>query len=234
MGSVLVIGGSRGLGAALAKGISDGGNINWVVSRTEPPFTASEAYRHIKWISADLNKPKLAAANVSEQIGSAPISAMIFNAGIWERASLAEVSEDLLCQIVNVNLTSAILLARRLLPNLKAASSPYVILIGSTCGLENEGARVSGCVATKFGLRGFAYSLRELLRRDGVRVCCVSPGSMATDLDYELGQDATLQKYKNKRMPVQDLVTIVQCLLSLSPAACVKEIIVPATADTDV
>jgi hypothetical protein len=57
---------------------------------------------------------------------------------------------------------------------------------------------------------------------------------MATDVDYEDGVEAALSKHSRKRMPVADIVALFRCVTNLSLATCVKEIIVPATSDTDV
>ncbi len=234
MGSVLVVGGSRGLGAALSKELSDVSCKNWVLSRSSPDFLSENRYKHIKWIEADLTCPQEAAEKVSRELGDVPLEVLIYNAGIWEKSSLCEVDFDLIESIINVNLVSALTIIKKVIPNLRLGSNSNIILVGSTCGLENEGAQVAGYVSTKFALRGLAYALRETLRKDWIKVCCISPGSMATDVDLELGAQAALDKYNKRRMPVGDIVSIVKCITTLSSATCVKEIIVPATVDTDV
>jgi short-subunit dehydrogenase len=234
MASVLVVGGSRGLGAAFVKELSDRASRNWVLSRSAPKFLADPEFQHITWIRADLSESQQSAAAVGEAVGDSPIGTLIYNAGIWERSSLASVSAENIEAIVKVNLTSALTIIQRLLPNIRAVEGGTVVLIGSTCGLENEGAQVAGYVSTKFGLRGLAYALRESVRKDWIRVVCISPGSMATDVDLEDGAEAALSKHGRKRMPVGDIVALVRCVMNLSVATCVKEIIVPATSDTDV
>lgn len=113
------------------------------------------------------------------------------------------------------------------------AGKGNIILIGSTCGLENEGAECVAYVASKFGLRGAAHSLREHFRSHGVRVTAISPGSMATDFPLSDPQ-AAIDQYENTRMPVSDILEVVKCVRNVSSATTLKEIIIPATLDTDV
>lgn len=234
MPSTLVVGGSRGLGAALAQGLSDRDAPNWVVSRTTPPFISDPTFQHISWIQADLRQPRQAAAAIGEAIGDAAVRDLVYNAGIWEKTLLPNVPAEEIEDIVNVNLTSALTVVQRILPNIRSQEGGSIVLIGSTCGVENEGAQVAAYVSTKFGLRGLAYALRETVRKDWIRVVCISPGGTATDVDYQDGVDAALLKYNRKRIPVADIVELIRCVTNLSVATCVKEIIVPATSDLNV
>lgn len=234
MASLVVIGGSRGLGAAVAKGLADPSVPNWVLSRSQPAYLTEDRFQHIRWIRADLNCPQEAAAEVGRAVGNSPIGTLIYNAGIWEKTPLTAVSAEQLESIVNVNLTSALVIIRTLMPNIRTSAGGTVVIIGSTCGLENEGAQVAGYVSTKFALRGLTHALRETLRKDWTRVVCISPGSMATDVEYEDGTEAALKQHNQRRIPVGDIVALIHCVVGLSVATCVKEIIVPATSDTDV
>jgi short-subunit dehydrogenase len=83
-------------------------------------------------------------------------------------------------------------------------------------------------------LRGACQALRQHFRKDGIAVTCLSPGSIASDVDYAEGSDAALKRHRGKRMPVTDIIAMIRCILDLSPAACVKEIAMPALKDEDV
>lgn len=129
---------------------------------------------------------------------------------------------------------SAVSSVHALLPNLKKASHAKIILIGSTSGLDNEGCKAVAYTASKFGVRGLAHSLREYLRKDGITVTCINPGSMATDLSFDNGPEAAIKKHDGKRIPVHDIVSLVKTIAGLSSASCVKELHVPALNDTGV
>ena len=230
MTNAVIVGASRGLGLALAEALIPDHDRCWLLSREEPEPVRRHEKAH--WIRCDL----AAAGNDWESlfagIGDAPVRTFIYNAGVWERDRFDRVRRDFLGEIVNVNLTSLLESAHALHHNIVRGGG-NIVLIGSTCGLENEGSSGVGYTAAKFGVRGAAHSLREHFRPANVRVTCLSPGSMATDVP--LGQPETaVERHGGARMPVDDIVALVRCVLSLSPATCVKELTVPATKDTDV
>ena len=233
MADVIVFGASRGLGAAFAAGVPNAGETVWCVSRSRPAVLDATDGIDRRWIAHDLADSR-AFAKVTDQIADRHVGLLIYNAGIWETSGFASASDDEIRAIVDVNLTSLLLAVRHLDANLRKAGNARIVLIGSTCGLENEGTTSVAYAATKFATRGAAHALRELYRPAGIAVTVISPGSMATDIDLTEGRDAALAAHDGKRIPVADLVDIVRLLRRLSPAACVKELDIPALADTDV
>ncbi|MES1151157.1 MAG: SDR family NAD(P)-dependent oxidoreductase, partial [Dongia sp.] len=103
----------------------------------------------------------------------------------------------------------------------------------STSGLENGDGSAVAYTAAKFGLRGACQALRQHFRKSGIAVTCLSPGSIASEFRHGRAVDA-LKKHRTRRMPVEDIVAMIRCILDLSPAACVKEIAMPALKDDDV
>ena len=232
---MVIIGASRGLGAAFSAGVAHSGDTLWLVSRSRPQLGSDDGVqRH--WIEADLSLPK-AGAKVAEAIGEGSVDVLIYNAGIWETNGFEDsydfqqVSEAETQRIIAVNLTSAITCIQSLTPALLRAAHGKIVLVGSTSGLENVRSRELAYTASKFGLRGVARSLRENLRPHGVAVTCINPGEIASEMPYERGADAAIGAYDGRRIPVQDLVALVRCVISLSPAACVTQIDVPALTD---
>ena len=78
----------------------------------------------------------------------------------------------------------------------------------------------------KFGLRGVVHSLREELRPDRIAVTIINPGNIGTpevlsDL-RQAGQPET------NAIPIADLLSVIDCVLSLSSSTCIKEIQIPA------
>ena len=229
----IILGASKGLGNAMYHGLQNTGDKFYLISRSKP--LGLDVYEGVdtEWIKADLADLKT-AEQIAQIIGDKPLDFFIYNAGIWESDAYETVSNQELINIVNVNLTNLLLCCRQLLPNIRKGALKKVILIGSTCGLENEGSSSTAYTATKFATRGFAHALREYVREDGIAVTCISPGSIASDIPYDQGEQAALSTYKGERMPVTDLVKLVETILHLSPAACVKEVVIPALPDDDV
>ncbi len=229
MPNLIVAGASRGLGMALYQGLRNEFDKSFLLSRSKPSL---EDDRSAKWVEMDLSKPDKLLGCIKPFVHNAPVDTLIYNAGIWENDTFRNTSQQELIDIINVNLTSLITLVHALHDNLVAGKG-NIILIGSTCGLENEGANCVGYVAGKFGVRGAAHSLREYFRELGVRVTVINPGSMATDLPLS-EPELALNKYETRRMPVSDILEVVKCVRNVSAATTLKEITIPATLDTDV
>lgn len=222
----VVVGASRGLGLALAQRFAALGDEVNAVART--PLAAHEG---IRWLQCDVGD--LAdVQRLSDALRGRPITQLIFNVGVWEQRGFSDTSVDELASIVDTSLRAAVVLVRQLEGEIRQGGG-LVVFIGSTCGLPNEGSSAVAYTASKFGIRGAAQALREVFRADGVRVTCLNIGSTATDVP--LGESSTaLAKYAGERIPVDDVVEMVQVLHRLSPAACVKEITMPAQFDRDV
>ncbi|MBE9100290.1 SDR family NAD(P)-dependent oxidoreductase [Vacuolonema iberomarrocanum] len=237
MKNMLIVGASRGLGDALSRGLPESGDAAWLVSRGKPPSLAQLDGVNRVWIEADVSSAAATHQMVTALEGQR-LDALIYNVGIWEStafsddydfAAIAPMEHE---RILQVNLLSAIHCIQAVLPNLKQANHAKVILIGSISGVENTGSPEVAYVASKFGVRGIAHALRENLRADGIAVSCINPGMIATEVPYEAGIDQALAQLSGTQIPVHDVVAIARCILSLSHAACVKEIIMPALADT--
>jgi NAD(P)-dependent dehydrogenase (short-subunit alcohol dehydrogenase family) len=84
-------------------------------------------------------------------------------------------------------------------------------------------------VTSKYGLRAITNALH--VRKDGIAVPCINPGELAADIPYEAGAEKAISEYNGTRIPVQDIVSIVKCVVNLSKVSCVKEIHVPAITD---
>jgi len=238
MSTLLITGASRGLGHAFNVGLPQPGDILWLVSRTQPKLDLNDGVtRH--WIEADLSQVE-AATEIAAALNGQPLDTLIYNAGVWERNAfsnrynLDQVPQPETLNILNINLTSALLCVQQLLPNLKKSDTSKIIFIGSTSGMENPHVPEVAYNASKFGLRGLAQTLRENLRADRIPVTVLNPGTIAsTESPYELGREAALAATRGTMIPMHDLVAIVRCLLNLSNATCVKEMDIPAMADTN-
>ena len=233
MANLLILGASRGLGAAMVEGLPRKGDRVFGLSRSEPTWNRRKSAIKRDWIEADLCELG-AVQNARRVIGKTPIDALIHVAGIWDEANFEEMHDDEIAEILDVDLRAFLAFTRGLAPNLRRADHAKIIAIGSTSGLDNNGDMTAvAYTAAKFGLRGACQALRQHFRKDGIAVTCLSPGSLASDVAYGDGADAALKKHRGKRMPVADVVAMTRCILDLSPAACVKEIAMPALKDED-
>ncbi|PTM58717.1 short-subunit dehydrogenase [Desmospora activa DSM 45169] len=234
----LILGASKGLGDAFAKGLPNKGDRVWIVSRSKPDSLKINDGTQRVWIEADLSLPS-SSDIIAKAINDETIDVFLYNAGIWEKEGFQD-SYDFkrddptdIANIINVNTTSAITCIQKLLPNMKRSENGKIVLVGSVNGLENNGSKQVAYVASKFGLRGVGHSLRENLREYRIGVTCINPGNIAAAIPYEDGLEKAISTYDGTRIPVQDMVSLVKCVVNLSNVSCVKEIDIPAMLDTD-
>jgi len=238
MRNYIIFGASKGLGDAFVKGLPEQGDQVWIVSRNKPSSVDLADGVNRRWIAADLGQPN-AAQVVSDALQGETIDVLIYNVGIWEKEGFEDhYSFDLdtpaeIANIIQVNITATITCIQALLPNVRQAEAGKIIMIGSTAGLDHTNNAQVSFVASKFGLRGIANALREHVRKDNIAVTCINPGELAAEIPFEDGPDKAIAEYDGTRIPVQDIVSIVKCIVSLSKVACVKEIHVPAITDVN-
>jgi short-subunit dehydrogenase len=235
MSNLIIFGASRGLGAAFNLALPARGDQVWLVARSRPDLDYDDGVtRH--WIEADLGAAD-AAAKTTAAVGTNPLDVAIYNAGIWEETAFSpayrfdEVTDAETQNILTVNLTSAITCLKAILPNLRKSKAAKIILIGSTSGLDNIGQPEVAYTASKFGLRGVAHALREVVRQDGIAVTCLNPGNIGT-ITVRNGAISSRPHERRDMIPPQDLIELVKCVTRLSNSSCVKEIDVMAMTDS--
>jgi NAD(P)-dependent dehydrogenase (short-subunit alcohol dehydrogenase family) len=235
--NILVVGASKGLGRALIEGLGNAGDTLIGVSRTRPEGLLSDAGRQLRWVEANLMDPVKAAHDIAQAVADDGLDTLIYNLGIWEEFAFdpayefLETADDELQAIIGCNITSTILLIKRLLPLLLKSPQPRIILTGSTSGLPQSGRPEVAFGASKFALRGIADSLREGYRQQRLAVTCLNLGYLNTEDALSTPRDLAQQRGEGHLVPVHDVVEAVRMILSLSSASYVKELTLPAILD---
>ena len=186
--TLLLTGSSRGIGRSICEMLLQHGHTVLGVSRN-PEF--NNAPQNYVPIALDLSQLERLDARLRLTMKKYPlVDAVISNAGGPVFGNLEQLSADQVRRGIELNLTSHLLVARAALPFLKRHDSADVILMGSEAALRGS-KRGSIYCAAKFGLRGFAQSLRQECAASGVRVTIIHPGMVRTSffdsLDFEPG-----------------------------------------------
>lgn len=174
---VLLSGATGGLGQAIAEQLAGRGARLVLSSRRQQELQQlarslpGGARRH-KVVVADLAKPGAAAKLVRD---AGDVDALVANAALPATGRLSSFASREVERALRVNLEAPILMARELEPKLAKKGEGHIVLIASLAGKVGS-PRSSIYNATKFGLRGFAFGLREDLAPSGVGVSIVSPG----------------------------------------------------------
>jgi NAD(P)-dependent dehydrogenase (short-subunit alcohol dehydrogenase family) len=193
----LVTGGTRGIGAAIARKLASEGFSVYVSGRTvESTRSASERFAAegltIRGIAADARREedqKRLVESVAREAGR--LDVLVNNAGIGAFGPVDEISPERFREVIETNLFGPFYATRYAAPFLKKSGSGFVVNIASLAGV-NAFAGGAAYNASKFGLLGFSDASMLDLRHQGVRVAAILPGSVATDWAHSHGnQDAS-------------------------------------------
>jgi len=184
---VVVTGASRGIGRVLATGFAAAGARTMFVARRESELKEledeiSRAGHEAKGFAADLSESAGVVAMLDSLIteyGGADV--LINNVGIaGPTAPIEETRLDDWQETIAVNLTSAFLAIRGVVPWMKERGGGSIINIGSING-KTPFAHRSAYAATKMGMIGMTRTLALELGPDGIRVNCILPANVAGD-----------------------------------------------------
>ena len=218
--NILVTGASRGIGAAISRGLlAEGCKIMGIARRFDTTFPGDDRFKAVELDLSELDDITQQLKKICRE--SAPVDGLVCNAGFGRFGSLEEFSSAQIRKLIDLNLTSQILLVREFLPAMKTQGFGDIIFMGSEAALKGGRQGAVYC-ATKFAVRGFAQSLREECSGSGVRVSIVNPGMVATDfferLNFQPGKDADC------RLVPDDIYAAVRLILTARPGANIDEI----------
>jgi 3-oxoacyl-[acyl-carrier protein] reductase len=187
--TVLVTGGNRGIGYAIAQEFVSAGHRVAVTARSGagPEGTLSVAADVTDAASVDA-----AFTEVEQQLG--PIEVVVANAGITRDTLLMRMSAEDFDDVVDTNLGGAFRVVKRASKGMLKARFGRVVLISSVVGLYGSAGQVN-YAASKSGLVGMARSITRELGARGITANVVAPGFIETDMTAEL-PEAQQAEYK--------------------------------------
>jgi 3-oxoacyl-[acyl-carrier protein] reductase len=193
--TALVTGGSRGIGKAISIKLAEAGcdiAINYLQNEAEANKVADEISQIGKkscLVQADLaNRDQvfIMVDTAVKKLGK--IDILVNNAGIWEYNPIESITEENLRRTIDINLMGCFYTSSAVVPYMKEQHSGNIIYISSTAGQRGEGF-YSPYAATKSGLIGLTKSLAAELVDDNIRVNCVAPGWVKTDMSIPSLED---------------------------------------------
>jgi 3-oxoacyl-[acyl-carrier protein] reductase len=181
--SVLVTGGNRGIGLAVARRLAAGGDTVTVTSRSGDPVEGLEVVRCDVRDAVSVDE---AFAVVENTTG--PVEVLVANAGVTRDQLLALMSEDDFAAVVDTNLAGAYRVAKRAVRGMMKMRRGRLIFMSSVVGLYGSPGQAN-YAASKAGLVGLARSLARELGSRGITANVIAPGFVDSDMTAGLSQD---------------------------------------------
>lgn len=190
MDTAVVTGGTRGIGAAVSEALLDSG---WRVvalycknDLKAAEFEESQKGKPLTVCRCDISSSE-EIERVFGEIGR--VGLLVNNAGVSEISLLTDLSGQRISELISVDLTGAILCSKAVIPSMVREKKGSIINISSMWG-ETGASCEAVYSAAKAGLIGFTKALAKELAPSGIRVNCVSPGFIQTEMNASLGSEA--------------------------------------------
>lgn len=214
-GAVVVTGASRGIGAAIARRFAAEGHPVAVcataAANAEPVAAAIRADYGVAALAVemqveDADSVRSAMDAIESALG--PLSVMVNNAGIAGVAPFLETSVEDFSRVLDINLRGVFLGAQEAARHMVAAQvRGSIVNIGSIAGV-NAFPRRMGYAASKAGVAHMTKVMALDLAEYGIRVNCVAPGYIRTDMIQDLFDEGKLDEAGlRRRIPLGDLGT---------------------------
>jgi len=222
--SVLVTGGSRGIGLAAAQALAAAGD------RVAVTYLSSAPPEGLLAVRCDVtNADEVEAAFKRVEAEQGTVEVLVANAGITRDTLLLRMTDDDWDAVIATNLTGAYRVARRAARGMLRAHNGRMIFVSSVVGLSGSAGQAN-YAATKSGLVGFARSLAREFGSRGITANVVAPGFIETDLTAVLadGRRAELlDQIPLRRYGSPDEVAGVIRFLASDEAAYITGAVIP-------
>jgi NAD(P)-dependent dehydrogenase (short-subunit alcohol dehydrogenase family) len=222
--TVLVTGGNRGIGRAIAEAFVKQGDR---VAITHRGTGAPDGMLGVPCDITDSGQVDAAFSAIEAELG--PVEVLVANAGITDDGLLMRMSEESFTKVIDTNLTGAFRCAKRATAKMLRARWGRMIFVSSVVGLMGGAGQVN-YAASKAGLVGIARSLTREIGSRNITANVVTPGFIATDMTAVLSDDLKakyLSQIPAGRMAEPDEVAAVITWLASDAASYVNGAVIP-------
>jgi 3-oxoacyl-[acyl-carrier protein] reductase len=222
--SVLVTGGNRGIGLAVARAFAAAGDR---VAVTHRATGAPDGLFGVRCDVTDAAAVDAAFSAVESEHG--PVQILVSNAGITDDTLLLRMSEESFERVVDANLTGAYRVAKRAASGMLRARSGRMIFVSSVVALVGSPGQAN-YAASKAGLIGLARSIARELGSRNITANVIAPGFVETDMTAELTDARKSEILANvplRRYGTPDEIAATALFLASEPAAYISGVVLP-------
>jgi NADP-dependent 3-hydroxy acid dehydrogenase YdfG len=221
----LVTGASGGIGRAVASRlVSEGASVTAIgrdKDRLESLLRAVDGSR-INLRQVDLTDDRSRCALVTELSSGPRVDLLVLSAGVYSRGGHNDAPLQSLDDLLATNVRAPYALIQALLPSLRAGGGDLVV-VNSSQGIRASGG-LGQYAATQHAMRAITDSLRQEVNGDGVRVCIIHTGRVATPMQEKIFRDEGRPYRADLLLQPDDIATVVMTVLSLPDEAEITEI----------
>ena len=221
--SIIISGGSQGIGKALVKKFLENGFQVFTCARNaEKLESLKNEFNHplLHTFVADLSDKKQ-VSNFAQWIlnQETKIDVLINNAGYFLPGQIQNEEDGVLESQIEANLYSAYHLTKAILPNMQKSNTGHIFTICSTASITAYTAGGSYCIS-KFALLGFTKVLREELKTQGIKVTAVLPGATLTPAWDGVNLP------DSRFIPAEDIANTIFSAYMMSASTVIEEILI--------
>lgn len=215
MKTILISGGSDGLGKAIAARLAPNNNVV-ILSPSEEKLKATAQELGCSYKVCDV-RDYAQVEKVVQELGA--IDCVVNNAGLWIQGPLVENDPERIHEVLEVNTLGTINCTKAVIPTMKQQKSGRIINVISQAGLHAKAER-SVYTASKWAITGFTKSMQEELAPSGIGVTGLYPGKLKTDMFRKVGIDKSLED----ALDTAEVAKTVEFILSLDNSTLLPEI----------
>lgn len=222
--TVLVTGGNRGIGAAIARAFLDNGDR---VAITHRGSGAPEGIFGVQCDVTSTEQVDQAFSAIEAELGA--VEVLVSNAGMTDDTLLLRMSEESFSSVVDANLTGAYRVAKRASKSMVKARSGRMIFVSSVVAFVGAPGQAN-YAASKAGIVGLARSISRELGSRSITANVIAPGFIDTDMTAQMSQarkDEVLGNVPLKRYGTPEEIAGVAVFLASPAAAYINGVVLP-------
>lgn len=218
MKTIIITGGSDGLGKSIAKTLTKNENNIIIISKNEKKLKETSSEINCDYYVCDVTNYEEINVTISKIINKYnKIDILINNAGVWLAGDLTETSYEKISNCIDVNTKGPIYMTKAVLPYMYKCNNGLIINVCSQASFDSDDFSTV-YNASKWAMRGFNRSIQKDVSKKGVKVTGFYPGFMQTDIFKKAGNDYDT----STGLEVEKVAKAIEFIID-----CDKDVIIP-------